>query len=198
MQDRWYGDHRDLIKWGTLLELAARYHAKHILQVLYYRKNTWAQIEVGGTNVDIASEVIQHFRDVNSIRSLGGSLPIEVLNEEFENRGNYLKAVTSAIQARAACPGIVFLDPDTGLEPPSGKYGPTHVLNSELRYIWASMSLGDILVFYQHETNKNGDPWIPPKMDQFVKALGIQPGCAKHAYAPLIARDVAFFFAEKE
>ncbi|MGD0631768.1 MAG: hypothetical protein ABR987_20750, partial [Terracidiphilus sp.] len=135
MQDRWYGDHRDLVKWGTLLEFAGRYHAKHILQVLYYRKSNWPQIEVGGTNVDIAQEVIQHFRDVNSIRNLACPFPVEVVNEEFVDRGSYLRIVTSAIQARIVRPGIVFLDPDTGLEPPSGNYGPTHVLDSELQSI---------------------------------------------------------------
>jgi hypothetical protein len=197
MRDRWYGDHRDLVKWGTLLELAGRFHAKHILQVLYYRTSQWSQIEVGGTSVDIAPEVIQHFRNVNSIRKLRCSFPIEVLNEEFGDRGNYLQTVTSVIRARAARPGIVFLDPDTGLEPPSGNYGPTHVLNCELRSIWGALSSGDVLVFYQHETNKNGDPWIQPKLDQFANALGIRPDQAKSARGPMIARDVAFFFAEK-
>ena len=45
MQDRWYGDNRDLVKWGTQLELAQKYRVKHILQVLYYRKNDWNRTE---------------------------------------------------------------------------------------------------------------------------------------------------------
>jgi hypothetical protein len=37
MRDIWYGDRRDLVKWGVLVELAARHDARHILQVLYPR-----------------------------------------------------------------------------------------------------------------------------------------------------------------
>jgi hypothetical protein len=45
MQDQWYGDKRDLVKWGTLLELARKYQVTQILQVLYHRSNTWNPIE---------------------------------------------------------------------------------------------------------------------------------------------------------
>jgi hypothetical protein len=72
------------------------------------------------------------------------------------------------------------------------------VLRSELQSIWENLIPGDVLVIYQHETNKNGDPWIPPKLGQFVKALGIESDRAKYSYAPMIARDVARFFAVKE
>ena len=210
MQDRYYGDNRDLVKWGTLIELARQYQVKHILQVLYYRKNEWNQkerkhewgpIEIHGDNVfiaEIAEEVIRHFRDVNLIRSLKLSVSIEVLNEEFVDPNTYHEYVIAEINARSNKPGIVFLDPDTGLEPPSGKHDLTHVRDRELKAIWDSLTTDDMLVFYQHETNKNGEPFIEPKIQQFAKAIGIQRERAKYAYAPMIARDVAFFFAKKE
>ena len=34
MKDEWYGDNRDLVKWGALLELARRFDASCIIQVL--------------------------------------------------------------------------------------------------------------------------------------------------------------------
>jgi predicted methyltransferase len=61
MQDQWYGDKRDLVKWGTLLELAHKYKVNQILQVLYHRSNTWNPIEIDGDFVPIPAEVIQHF-----------------------------------------------------------------------------------------------------------------------------------------
>jgi hypothetical protein len=36
MKDEWYGDKRDLVKWGVLLHLAATFKATRILQVPYY------------------------------------------------------------------------------------------------------------------------------------------------------------------
>jgi hypothetical protein len=52
-------------------------------------------------------------------------------------------------------------------------------------------------VFYQHQTNRNGTAWIEPKKLQFERALSIGQGGAKVARAPGIARDVVFFFIQK-
>jgi len=291
MQDQWYGDNRDLVKWGTLLELAHRYQAKHILQVLYYRPNEWKQILVDGEKVDIAEEVIQHFRNVNSIcnltaktkqeklprithkclcgcgretsglyapghdakvkgillkiergnleksdcpntvapfvkwsgqwkskgfklaaapvripgrgeventseKALSGTVSIEVLKEEFADRGDYLDSILAAIKAGNNRKGIVFLDPDIGLAPPGGRPSLEHVLEDELKTIWKSLSPGDVFVFYQHQPRI--DDWIKTKMDQFASAIEIKSGNVKTAYAKGIAPDVVFFFAQRE
>jgi hypothetical protein len=205
MQDRWYGDNRDLVKWGTLLELARIYQVKQILQVLYLRPNTWdhdefPQIEVGGEKVDITKEVIQHFRNVNLIRNLKSPVTIEVLNSEFQDRQTYLQQVVDAIKGRVNTPSIIFLDPDTGLQPQFARPDFTHVLNEELASIWRSLSANDVLVFYQHKTGMNNRPWIEPKLNQFVNALGVDSAEAKYAHAPTFntANDVAFFYAKKE
>jgi hypothetical protein len=71
------------------------------------------------------------------------------------------------------------------------------VLDSELTEIWQHMLPGDVLVFYQHQTNRNATPWIQPKREQFEKALGLSPGVAKMATGTVIARDVAFFYCRK-
>ncbi len=49
MQDRWYGDNRDLIKWGVLLRLAATFEASRILQIVFYRTNTYGKLVIDGT-----------------------------------------------------------------------------------------------------------------------------------------------------
>ncbi len=40
MRDKFYGDNRDIVKWGVLPELSERYKCAEILQVLYYRPAT--------------------------------------------------------------------------------------------------------------------------------------------------------------
>jgi hypothetical protein len=72
------------------------------------------------------------------------------------------------------------------------------VLNSELTEIWKALRPGDVLVFYQHQTNRNGTPWVEPKKAQFERALGVREGSTKLARAAGIARDVAFFFIQKK
>jgi hypothetical protein len=49
----------------------------------------------------------------------------------------------------------------------------------------------------QHQTNRNGTLWIEPKKAQLERALEIVQGSAKLARGARIARDVAFFFVEK-
>lgn len=75
---------------------------------------------------------------------------------------------------------IVFLDPDTGLQPTKPSW--EHVLDSELASIWAAMPAGHVLVFYQHKTSYNGSPWLEPKRAQFESAVGLEPGASKVAH----------------
>jgi hypothetical protein len=70
MRNQWYGDNRDLVKWGVLLELARRHRAKHILQVLYLRPTTWELLEIDGEQVELATAVVQHFRSAISILAI--------------------------------------------------------------------------------------------------------------------------------
>jgi len=193
MQDRWYGDNRDLVKWGTLLELARIYQVKQILQVLYHRPNEWNPIEVDGKLVQIPNEVIQHFRDSKSIVNLKSSVPIEVLGETFADRKRHLQNVIGRVQDQKEIKKIVFLDPDTGIQP-AGKASLKHALESELKLIWNSLSREDVLVFYQHQ--RRIPDWIDTIQNQFASAIGVQN--VKRAKAPRIAPDVVFFYAQKE
>ena len=196
MRDQWYGDKRDLVKWGVLLNLARDHAAHRILQIIYFRPSAWAPLEIEGRERPIPEAGLRHFRDVRNIRNLSADPRIDVLETPFVDRRKYSEAVLEAIARRheaEAC--VVFLDPDTGLEPRTA--GFEHVLASELTEIWQHMLPGDVLVFYQHQTNRNATPWIQPKREQFEKALGLSPGTAKVATGMAIARDVAFFYCRK-
>jgi hypothetical protein len=189
MRDQWYGDKRDLVKWGVVLELVRRHRTKHVLQVLYHRRSEWGLLEIDGDAVDLPQAVIRHFRRETAICAIDCPAQVDVIPETFENRVAYHQNVLARIRSRTQLPGIVFLDPDTGLEPRIP--GLEHVLESELASIWHEMSPGDVLVFYQHQTNRNGTSWVEPKKAQFERALGIDTGSAGMALAVEIARDVA-------
>jgi len=209
MRDLWYGDKRDLVKWATLVGLAQRYQMRHILQVLYYRKCTWQGIEIDGENFELPQNVIEHFRDVSKICAMKGELAIEVVQEAFSNAGRkaYFETVKAAIEERSTSPGIVFLDPDTGLEPRAGadtghshrcKAKSEHVCEFELANLWKLLSGDDLLVFYQHRIRERG--WREAKRKQFARALGLRDSEAENvrvAFADRIANDVAFYFLQK-
>jgi hypothetical protein len=118
VKDKWYGDNRDLVKWGVLLCLASQFKAGKIVQVAYYRPET---IEIDGVRHLMPDAVIRHFsRHVADIARLGSaSIQIEVFDLPLLSRDAYMKGVHAALVnlISSASPCIIFLDPDTGLEP---------------------------------------------------------------------------------
>ena len=195
MRDRWYADNRDLIKWGVLLRLAVSFEAPRILQLAFYRPSEFGQLVIDGQAHNIPEEVIAHFRNVRTIGSISSEIRVTVFDPVFEDRPTHLQAVLALLPAfgRERC--IVFLDPDTGLGPQNPSLD--HVLNDEARTIWTNMKNGDVFAFYQHQTNRAGQPWIEPKRSQLAEALQVQPDAIKMAQAPDIANDVVFFFIQK-
>jgi len=117
------------------------------------------------------------------------------MDDQFSERRSYQEKILTKIRERRERPSIVFLDPDTGLQPRNADW--THVLDAELAEIWQCLNSGDLLAVYQHQTNRSGVEWRTPKKLQFERALGIQTGTAKVARADELARDVVFFFAQK-
>jgi hypothetical protein len=106
----------------------------------------------------------------------------------------YMRGVKTVLGELASLdsPCIIFLDPDTGLEPKNP--GLAHTLKPELRQIWEAMRGNDLLVFYQHKTHET--KWIEPRREQFAKALDLPIEAAKIAQSKA-ATDVVFFFARK-
>ena len=207
MRDEWFGDKRDLVKWTTLLKLAERDRLRHILQVLYFRTSNWHHVEIGGCEVEIPTSIIAHFRDARNICTMKCDPVIDILTEEFENsnKSRYLRSIEQHISKRSVLPGIVFLDPDTGLEPSeSAKSGlghrckakSEHVCEMELAKIWSLLVPGDVLVFYQHAIHEKN--WRERKRLQFSAAIGIDDDRVGTARSDKLANDVAFFYVRKD
>ena len=195
MRDLWYADNRDLIKWGVLLRLAWSFEASHILQLAFYRPSEFGQLVIDGQTHNIPEEVIAHFRNLRTIGSISSKIRVTVFDPVFKDRPTHLQAVLALLPAfgRERC--IVFLDPDTGLEPQNPSLD--HVLNDEAGTIWTNMKNGDVFAFYQHKTNYAGQPWVEPKRSQLAEALQVQSDAIKLAQAPDIANDVVFYFIQK-
>jgi hypothetical protein len=195
MRDVWYADNRDLIKWGVLFRLAEKFEAARIIQIVYFRPSTFGQIEIDGQQVTIPEEVIAHFRNVRAVSSIDSHVRVSVFDPPFQSRQCYLQSILALLPAYAGERCVVLLDPDTGLEPQTPNL--EHVLETEVNAIWSSMKPGDVFVFYQHQTNRAGQPWIPQKHAQLALALGVPQTSVKIANGEAIARDVVFYFIQK-
>lgn len=197
MRDKWYSDNRDLVKWSTLLLIAREYRSDCILQIAYFRQSQFDKVTIDGKESEIPSEVLAHFRDIRKITKLTTYPELAVFADEFGDRDKYLAAIKRFINENSKkqrC--IVFLDPDTGLEPYGGP-NHNHVLQEELTEIWDELPSKWILAFYQHKTNRTGEEWVEPKRIQFSEAINIPRKAVKVASGIHIANDVVFFFAVK-
>jgi hypothetical protein len=170
MKDKWYGDRRDLLKWGTLLHLAASDGAT-ILQVAFARSDPAETVERNGEAVPLYPTIWQHFRDLSGVRRLGehAGIAIDIVDDQFDHRAreNYVVNVLARLEA-AKRPVVVLLDPDTGLS--RGVARAAHVAPGEVRNIWDALKPGDWLVLYQHALRKKN--WRSVKRGEFAAACG--------------------------
>jgi hypothetical protein len=197
MRDEWYGDKRDIVKWGTLVTLAGQHQAEKILQVAYRDKDREYELEIDGIKCPVPPCVVRHFRSLGNIQALTPDFPlsIEVFDREFDQDGRHAYT-DEVIRVVAATPGrgpwVILLDPDTGLEPPGSRPGRKHVLGRELAAIWDAAHCGDMLALYQHASRERD--WLRKKSRLFQESLGVEP---KIAMGPGIASDVALLYCVK-
>jgi hypothetical protein len=195
MKNCWYSDNRDLIKWSILIHLAFMNSASRILHIAYFQEHSFPKVELDYEEKAIPREVQQHFRDIKNIENLSSPNKVRLFDKVIIDRNRYVfeakKIITRFIDDRC----VVFLDPDTGLEPkkPSLK----HVLRKEANEFWENLKLGDVFVFYQHQTNKSGEPWEESKRVEFEKAIGAGKDTVKIGRGPKLAKDVVLFYAIK-
>lgn len=177
------------------MHLATLNSASRILQIAYFQEHTFPKVELDAEEMEIPEEVETHFRDVRNIERLSSAIKVNVFGKVLTDRTQYLVEAKEFISLYAKDRCVVFLDPDTGLEPT--KASLKHVLNKEANGFQESLKTGDILVLYQHKTNKNGQPWEEPKRVQFEKAIGVPRGSVKVGRGSKLANDVVLFYAVK-
>lgn len=193
MRDQRYCGNRDLVTWGVLVRLAESFRARHILQVLYYRPADLGDLDLGGEKAPFPDIVAAHFREASDLRRIECGAKVEVI-APAAGAAEHQRSVVEGIQSRGETPGIVFLDLSGGLDPSSGIQ---HVRNDDLVEIWRQLRAGDVLALSQHQTNRNGSPWVEARRGQFERALGIEPGTVRVARAERIATDVVVLYLPK-
>ena len=194
MKDTWYGDRRDLVKWGVLVHLARREKVGRIVQVAFLREGERHPLQTDRGEARIPEEVWAHFRSVTSIEALGRStgLEIETLTRPFDGtqRANYVRWVADCLRERRE-KKVVLLDPDTGIEPRNVR--TEHVKAAEVRCMWKALVPGDWLVLYQHRWRD--DSWRETAREKFRQACGTDE--VETFSAKGVAGDVAFFATKK-
>lgn len=192
MQNKFYGDKRDIVKWGTLIHICRQWKVDMIIQVAFFRNDLERpKLTTNSGDVSIAEEVWSHFgRNITQVRSLGelANISIDVFDMVFDHRTRekYTDAVLARIESIESQPKVVFLDPDTGIAPT--KIGVQHVSRDEIRRIWSALKTGDWLVLYQHLWHKKDCRQEARK--RFISICGIAD--VEEFWSSRIAHDVVF------
>src|SRR5437879_4521872 len=101
MRDWWYGDKRDVVKWGTIYVLARKHLIRNVLQVALYRRDRPNyHLTIDGKTEPLPVEVIRHFRDIDHIQRLAETLKMKIdidkdvfqWRREFRTREEFRKA----------------------------------------------------------------------------------------------------------
>jgi len=197
MQDRWYGDNRDLVKWATLIHLAHENRISTILQVALYRQNEPLQLLKNGKPVIFPPAVQSHFpRDLDDISKLArqARVTIEVFKHTFSRPSDaYFESLRRRIDELHSKQLIVLLDPDTGMAPANSDC--QHVRQSELVAVFSRLKAQDWLVIYQHRPRAK--KWIDENKKKFAMWIGLPVRRIKSFSAPKLASDVAVFAANQ-
>ena len=197
MRDQWYGDNRDVLKWGTLIHLAQRDQLSTILQVALYRSNDeLPTLNSSLGKIEIPAKVIRHFRNLDDIYRLAttSGIRIEVFKDPFrdKDRSAYFEKTGRRIEALSGDSLVVFLDPDTGLAPQV--VGPEHVTAHNVRLVFDAMKRGDVLVCYQHARRQKD--WRGDRRRAFTRALGVSSQEVE-VFDSELAKDVILFSVTK-
>jgi hypothetical protein len=194
LKHQWYGDHRDLVKWGTLLQLAAAQGIRSIIQIAFLTPDDTPVLlssELGES--PLAPRVLHHFRNLERISDLCGPKGprVHVFGAPFAARSRhaYVHAAIEAIKAVAERPLVALLDPNTGIA--ERLASSKHVMDTEVWEFWSSLNPSDWLVLYQHAARQK--TWLETRRAAFANALGRPPVLTFRAING--ARDVVFFAA---
>jgi hypothetical protein len=205
MRDWWYGDKRDVVKWGSICVLAQKRSIRTVLQVAFYRPESRNyHLSMDGTAEPLPTGVIQHFRNIDHIQRLAAKadLRIDIHKDlfqwscEFRTRSDFRKAYFNGVRSRITQYSeaiIVFLDPDTGIAP--ANYGYEHITHQEIQTVLGAMKTSDVLLLYQHARQGDRD-WLNSARQEFCQAVGPDVP-VETITCSAIASDVVFFMVER-
>lgn len=195
VKERWFADDRDLVKWSALLHFARAHALTRIIQVAYARTDERPQVAIGEHTVAVDDVVWTFFRDLQRIQHLGATtgIPIDVINDIFDpkKRIAYQQRVIDVLAANRDGAVLLFLDPDTGLQPT--RASPQHVTREEVQAFWRQLAAGDWLALYQHARHDRS--WADDVQHEFSALCGGVP--IDLARSTEIGKDVALLFARK-
>jgi hypothetical protein len=192
MRLRWVGDARDYVKWDCVVEHA---NGRYVFYVPMLRSSVdpACKHSVVQDHFDRRKNLDQ-FQELFPERFAVFIFPLKEYSKK--NADEYFFSVKSRINELPRAKGLlVFIDPDTGIEPVSGAH-EEHLRARDIRSVWESLLQGDKLVIYQHASRAEG--WREKLRRRASEILEIELNSISEPYFDeTLAKDVCFLVLEK-
>jgi len=191
MRKQWFGDSRDYVKWSVVWR-----ESEPDLTVLYV-----AMARPDELKGNVHEKVVHFFdskKDYSQITDLFG-VRITVIDQLYESKKHreYFENVIASIEIlQTSAPILVFLDPDTGIEP-RGTQSNKHVLLSDLEEIAKRLHSGSRLLIYQHATKDKRIDWQTNASQKFMSLPSASSFELRIVDDKACAHDVCFLVATK-
>jgi hypothetical protein len=170
VKNQYFGDRRDLFKYDLLLDLVEAHGAGRLTFIpMLTPPDNSGQGRLSQSDCRNRRPVLYEFlqasvasgqRDIRRVREIMRIFGVDIMpfRDDVwfvpEQRADYFKALPSEYLTRS----VVFFDPDIGLETGTASYtrsrGPEkYLFYSELKDVWARVSIDSVVVVYQHLQN---------------------------------------------
>ncbi len=190
MRLRWVGDARDYVKWDCVFE-----HAEG--RFVFYLPMLRSASEPRCRH----PQVQEHFDRQKELDQFAGLFPgrfavFKSPHEEYSTRiasSYFLHAARELKAVQLSHSVLVFIDPDTGVEPAGGAKDE-HLRIADLRMTWNALQVGDRLIVYQHASRSTD--WRRRLKNRVAECLNIEIASEPYFNTEL-AKDVCFLVLEK-
>jgi hypothetical protein len=191
MRKQWFGDSRDYVKWSCVRREAGEDFS--VIYAVMLRPDSFK-------DPSLDPVVVKFFDQQKNFDALEQLFPgrFEVMGDLYEKRHAeaYFDRLRASIMAKQ--PGdktLVFLDPDTGIEP-LGSAKNEHLLIKDIVSICSVLRPGDKVVIYQHALHSAN--WMNTFSQRLNKiAVDTQTELGDPFHSPGVAKDVCFFTLTK-
>jgi hypothetical protein len=161
MRKQWFGDSRDYVKWNVIYEEAS---ANAIVCYLAMARPD----EIRGRINATVKAFFEKYKDLGLPQELfDGRFRSLLTNYETGQNTKYFDEAERIVRL-AQCEGaiVIFVDPDTGVQPRKGKATDKHIGLSDLQRLVGLLRHNDKLILYQHSPRNRTDGWIQGYVDR--------------------------------
>jgi hypothetical protein len=192
MRKQWFGDTRDYVKWSFVYSEASPNAS--VCYIAMARPD-----EIRGTVHPKVKSFFDTYKNLGLVGEMFNGRFLALLSDYRKaERIEYFERAESLItQSQAKGTSAIFIDPDTGIEPPSGGVSK-HICIADLKRLAGRLRSGDKLIVYQHAPIMRKKSWIEDITDriaeqEWTRGLRVIPH-----HDPDCASDVCFLKFERD